>query len=190
MPKMPRKAVITDVFDRIDGESAKQYQHFLEYCKLGPGRTLEKLSKKVGISEAYGSKMSAANNWKLRSVAYDQEQNRIFFEELKIEVREGAKDVAKLGRVLQSKAVEALKYYDIESGEGAKRIPLADVPKWAEAGVRIARLALDLSPTGTLYDTPPTIEEQEDIVALVLDVLEAFPDAKDELAKRLEMVSK
>lgn len=59
-------------WERQENETALQYSYFKAYLDLGVLRTLPKVQQQYGKSIAYFQKLSAKNNWTVRSDAYDR----------------------------------------------------------------------------------------------------------------------
>lgn len=70
---------------RLPGESARVHGYLVEYCRLGPQRTLVELSRRFNRGVQNFSNHSRRWDWTSRAAAYDlavqREDDRIFLEE-------------------------------------------------------------------------------------------------------------
>lgn len=66
-----------DPLDKRVDESKEAYFAFVEYCKLGPSRTLRRISSHLGISYDTIKLFSRTNAWVERSKAYDLACNQL-----------------------------------------------------------------------------------------------------------------
>jgi hypothetical protein len=73
MEKTPWKtSELAYLWEKGEKESRRNYELFKAYCKLGPDRTIAKLSNQIGIKATTIAGISQQNSWQKRSVAYDE----------------------------------------------------------------------------------------------------------------------
>lgn len=65
------------VAPQLPKESDKAYAAFLEYCRLGPERTLKAVGAKLGKSETMMERWSSKHTWQSRTVPYDDNQREL-----------------------------------------------------------------------------------------------------------------
>lgn len=64
-------------WERMPNESSKAYEAFLEYCKLGPARTLTEVGQRLHKSRTLCGTWSGRWQWQLRVRRYDADQIKI-----------------------------------------------------------------------------------------------------------------
>lgn len=95
-------------WDRLGGESVRQYQAFCAYRDLGIERTINKLQETIGGSPGTYRTLSSVHGWVRRCDAYDdylERQERKLIERGKLEARRRQMN---LGQTMQNKAMEGL----------------------------------------------------------------------------------
>jgi hypothetical protein len=97
------------LWERREDETSKAFAAFREYLDLGGGRSLAKVGRKLGKSTKLIERWSAANEWVRRAEAFDNEQDRLYFAELKNRRREMAERHASEAQSLQAVAMAGLR---------------------------------------------------------------------------------
>lgn len=95
-------------WERMNGESARQYSYFCAYRDLGPSRTVNAVVDNVGGQVSSLRTLSSVHGWVKRAEAYDdflERQERKLIERGRLEARQRQ---INLGQQLQNKAMEGL----------------------------------------------------------------------------------
>ena len=121
---MAKNKEMVNLWDRQEGETAKQYEAFCIYRNMGIERSQRKVSEQLGKSEALMSRWASLNNWTERVTAYDEDQERLARKLQQREIAKMRQRHAKIAADMLSKAAEALEAmnaYEINS-QGLSRM--------------------------------------------------------------------
>lgn len=126
---------MADLWDRQEGESAKNFEAFCIYRDLGPDRSCpqvaEKLSKSVGLM----ARWCRLYDWVNRAAAWDAEQDRIARKEQLKEIVKMRKRHAQIAEKALEKASLALDYVD------PKNISNADIARLMDTASKLERIS-------------------------------------------------
>lgn len=100
-------------WERQPGESAKAYEAFEIYLRMGAERSCRKVARQLSKSDTIIRRWSSAWGWQRRIRDYDAELARTKFEEAKKGIQEMQERQIQLAVLLQKKAFDALKKLDI-----------------------------------------------------------------------------
>jgi hypothetical protein len=98
----------TPVYYRRKGEGAKAFTAFQLYRDMGPQRSLARVGQQLGKSTTLMERWSRRWDWVPRAAAWDEEQDRRAQESQLKAIAEMKERHAKIGGVLQTKALEGL----------------------------------------------------------------------------------
>jgi len=128
-----------DLFDRFPGEPVKAYAYFKQFCEMGPGRKVKKLSEKVNKSTAYFYKLASGWQWKARAAAYDAAEDQA----VQIEIR------AQRVRLSRQQLAVATGYFHWTArylsrmtDDKLDEMTPGEVAKWTTAASTLFRVAL------------------------------------------------
>ncbi len=99
-------------WERQPKESAKAYEAFDLYLKMGAERSCQKVAQQLSKSDTIIKRWSSAWSWQQRVRDYDTELARAKFAEEKKGIREMQERQIQLSVLLQKKAFDALKELD------------------------------------------------------------------------------
>lgn len=120
----------------IEGETSLMYTYFAAFRDMGVNRNLLDLSKQFELSSRrWMEKLSRRNHWTQRALAYD-----VYMDAKKREVNEAAilemnARQAETGRLMQDKALAALKEQD------PRTMTPNELARYIEAGAKLERVA-------------------------------------------------
>lgn len=100
-------------WDRQETESARAYQAFFEYAKMGPNRSLAKVCEKLKKNRRTVEKWSSEWSWTKRALEYDADLRRIEVEEQREAVRKMAKENILIAQTIKKKSLQALIDLDV-----------------------------------------------------------------------------
>lgn len=122
-------------YERQDEETKKAFEAFTIYRDLGPERSIRKVSERLRKSEALLYRWSAQYEWVDRAKDYDAEMDRLaLLQEVK-DRKAMNKRQAGQAKILQGKALEALKNIKPEE------LDIKDIIKMFVEGAKVERLA-------------------------------------------------
>lgn len=126
------------LWEKQANESYKAYQRFILYRDLGSERTYKAVAEEIQVTSEHICDLSSRWRWKERIAAWDKHLAEIRDKAIEDASKTMASRQAKLGMLLQDKAVVALESlaWDVDNPPTAK-----DVVSLADAGVKIERLA-------------------------------------------------
>jgi len=129
-----------ELWARMKGESAKQYERFCKYRDMKhvsptAQRSLRKLAKELGIRRQSIEELSVKFNWVNRAEAYDLDLARQIREQNEADIMEMRKNHALLASQMIKKAAKRL--LTMPEGE----ISAADIVRLVDVGVKIERLS-------------------------------------------------
>lgn len=102
-------------WERQPKESAKAYEAFDLYLKMGAERSCQKVARQLSKSDTIIKRWSSTWSWQQRVREYDAELARAKFAEAKKGVKEMQERQIHLALLLQKKAFDALKALDISA---------------------------------------------------------------------------
>lgn len=123
------------IWERKKGETQQSFEAFTIYRDMGPKRSLEKVSQKLGKSRSLMERWSRRHNWVERCRAYDEEMDRISREALEEARREMVERHAKTAMMFQQKILERMR--NLNPAE----LSTSDMIKWFDIAVKIERLS-------------------------------------------------
>lgn len=139
--KKLKESVGNNVWDRMPGETPREYQKFCAYRdmntsdKLIRTRSLGKLAKEIGFSLDHLKKLSVKNDWVNRCAAYDAHLDEMVRMKIEEEIIEMRKYHALLANQMIKKAAKRLLTIPEEE------ITANDIVRLVDAGVKIERLS-------------------------------------------------
>lgn len=171
-------------WERQDGESAQAYAAFACYRDMDPAvRSHKAVSEKLKKSETLIGRWSSPARWRWteRIEAFEREQERVFFREMRMQWRVSGRKHAALGRLLLALGAnglkEAMEHATLTTGQ---RLDLI------REGIRLERLALGIP---TEIEGQVTLPSQGPDEYELLKAIAADPEARalaQRLAERLE----
>lgn len=165
MPKRNTQAP----WERRSGESAQAFAAFSAYLEMGPERSLQAVSQKLGKSKALMERWSSAHGWVERCWAWDDHLQREARKAAVQEVREMNRRHIQLASTLQATALQAIQ----ESGADIiDQKNLAPILKLATALERESREA-EVTALGGSVEAD---ERQNNLLAAILDTEEIDTD--------------
>lgn len=132
-----------DPWDQQPGESAAMYSRYTAYQNLGRARTVRTIADQWGKSTKYLHQVAWRYQWKTRARAFDDEQDRLFMEQLSAERRRMVDEHLKLSRGMLAKVARRLQTLD------ADELSPADIHRWAATLTQIQARVLG-EPTQTV----------------------------------------
>jgi hypothetical protein len=96
------------IYCRQRKETSKAFEAFQLYRDLGPERSLAKVGQQLGKSTTLMERWSQKWNWVVRAAAWDEVQDRRIQEAQLKAIAEMKERHAKMGGILQTKALEGL----------------------------------------------------------------------------------
>lgn len=121
-------------WERQPKESARAYEAFDLYLKMGPERSLRKVGQELGKSNTLISRWSSAWNWQERCRDYDNYLKRQELEEQRKAVKKMQQRQIQTAMLMQKKAVEALDKLDPE------RLSPKDIKEFIKMASELERL--------------------------------------------------
>jgi len=128
---------MSELWERLPGESAKAYEAFCVYRDLGPSeRSLEKARKMLPKprSRKWIGEWSAKYNWVERAKAYDDYIEKRKREEKEKAILEMADRQARLAIAFQQRVAQRLQELD------PSELSPSDLAKWFDVAAKIERL--------------------------------------------------
>lgn len=125
------------IWEKQPNESFTVFAQFQLYRDAGPNRTQRMVAAEVDRSEDQISENAIRWRWRERAEAWDKNLDAIKTKAVEDAARTMATRQAKLGMILQDKAVAALEVLKIDEDT----VTVKDVVQLADAGVKIERLA-------------------------------------------------
>lgn len=137
--RMPEKMRdMPEPWHKRPAETPMAYDAFIRYRDAGRERNVVKLAEKLGKHPNQIWTWMRKYDWKERALAWDNELDEQFKTGLVAERIKAAKETIELGRTIRGKAAQAL----VRMIERGDELAPEDIPRWAELGVRLERLAL------------------------------------------------
>lgn len=139
-----------DPWDQQPGESAAMFSRYTAYQNLGRARTVRTIAEQWGKSPKYLHQIAWRHLWKMRARAFDDEQDRLFMEQLTVERRRMVDEHLKLSRGMLSKVARRLQSLDPDE------LTPADLHRWAATLTQIqARVLGEPTQTVAVQGGPP-----------------------------------
>lgn len=183
-----------DPWERQDGETPLDFLAFRVFRDLGPARSRGRTAVQVERSIGAITTLARRWDWDARAAAWDDEEDRVFLAERRSAQRSAARRHQALAdrmlTVVEGKLNTMMLALNDPEGEGGVNIVPADLVRWAEAAVKIERLAIGapdlkaVAVTGAALGTAPTSTEADDIRAALSN-----PDTMDLAMQLLERVA-
>ena len=134
------------LWERKDDESAKAFEAFDVYLKLGAKRSLAKVGQALGKSTPLMERWSSQHSWVRRAESFDAEQNRLYHLDLAERRKDMAERHVKEAQSLQAVAMRALKEKFGDSldkiAECVKDIKATDILRIFTEAAKMERIAL------------------------------------------------
>lgn len=125
-------------------ESVKAFEAFELYLKLGAERSIKKVARKLGKSEALISRWSAGWGWVDRVAEWDTEQAKERLRIHEAELLEMTKRHIKIARGLQAQVLAKLNTLLDQQGRPTGDIHTSQIAQIAEVAARLERLSMGL----------------------------------------------
>lgn len=125
-----------EAWERQAGESERMFARFEIYLRQGRSRSTRRTAEEVGKSASYVQNLGNKFLWFQRARAWDQEQDRIFLEEMAEERKRMVRDHLKLSRAMMAKVAVRLKTLDPEE------LSPRDLATWSRELTSIQRAAV------------------------------------------------
>lgn len=132
--RAPKKAQRL-LWERQEGESAQAFQAFAEYRGMGAGRSLAKVSQKLGKSKTLMERWSRQWGWVKRVDAWDGEMDRLSRKELEKGITEMRKKHVAIAESMLDKSMQALGRMPVEA------MAPRDVSTMVEVASKIERIS-------------------------------------------------
>ena len=129
-------------WERQDGETAKQFEAFVEYRDMNEDRSLSAVAQKLNKSKQLLGRWSAANNWVERCTAWDNERDRLARLEQIKEIKQMRKDHAKVARNMMKIANKGLLKMMDKQGNLIAPLNANEISRLAEVGSKLERISL------------------------------------------------
>ncbi len=128
---------MSELWERMPGESTKAYSVFCQYRDLGPERSLEKLRQKLAKSRSRATltRWSSKYNWVERARAYDDYIDKKKRAEHEKAILKMVERHAKLAMAFQQRIEERLKKINPEE------LGPADLVRWLDVATKLERLS-------------------------------------------------
>lgn len=133
---------VPDPWDRLEDETQQAYFAFVEYCKLGPSRTLRRLSTHLGISYDSVKMYSRSHKWVDRTKAYDGACNELVPSEDSLSPTETLAFQYAVGKAMLELGIKAINLKKPSS------IKVSDAIKLIDRGADMQRKAQGLDTPG------------------------------------------
>lgn len=134
------------IWEKQNHESFPSFARFQLYRDVGSGRQFTLIAAEVGVKPKAIEEMGCRWRWKERAEAWDKHLDDLRVKAIEDAASTMASRQAKLGMILQDKAIVALENIQL------KDVTPRDAVALAESGVKIERLA-----RGEKVDEPQTI---------------------------------
>lgn len=136
-----------DPWERQEGEKSVEFNAFIRFREQGLTRSRGRVAVELGKSVGWVSELARRWDWELRAQAWDDEMDRVWLMERRDAQRQAARRHSHIAEMMLDAVESKLStiLLDANGGEGITLAP-ADLVRWAEAAVKIERLAIG-SPT-------------------------------------------
>lgn len=131
-----------DPWERLETETAAEYTAFAEFCKLGPSRSLRKLSSHLGVSYDTVKIYSRKNKWVDRSKAIDIAANELVPTDVSMSPTETMAYQFMVGKAMLELGIKAINL------KKPGTIKVADAIKLIDKGSELQRKAQGLDTPG------------------------------------------
>lgn len=153
-------------WQRQKDESPQAWEAFKKYRDFGPRRSCAKIAKQLRKSDTLIERWCRVHSWVKRIELFEEEEEREYAAELRIQRREAAKRHIAAGSALQQIAMGVL---EKKYGKGLKKITAADLAsgeilRYLIDGAKLERLVLgEATERGEGFDKgPPTAGVNDD----------------------------
>ncbi len=136
---MAKNARSENSWERQPGESAKAFEAFDLYCKMGEERSVRKVAQKLTKSDTIIKRWSSQWNWVSRARDYDNELKRLELQEQKKAYKTMQKRQIGMAIQLQKKAYEALQNLPIEE------MTPKDIKEFMKLGAEMERANMNIA---------------------------------------------
>ncbi|MCL6442556.1 MAG: hypothetical protein K6T83_03695 [Alicyclobacillus sp.] len=133
-------------WERQENESRQAFEAFATYRDMGAQRSIVKVARELGKSEALISRWSSTHEWVKRAEAYDAEMDRVFLKDQEKARRDMAERQARIAMMFQNKVVDRLRSLD------PMELSPAELARWFDVAVKVERLARGESTDKTEVD--------------------------------------
>jgi hypothetical protein len=122
-------------YERLEGESKKAFEAFVEYRNMGLDRSIAKVGAKLGKSVSLLERWSSKYSWVERAKEYDAEMDRKALLQQEKERKEMVKRHAKQAMMFQQKVLERIRSLN------PNELTPSELIRWFETSVKIERLS-------------------------------------------------
>lgn len=136
---MAKNARSENSWERLPGESAKAFEAFDLYCKLGEERSIRKVAQKLLKSQPLMSRWSSQWNWVSRARDYDNELKRKEVQEQKKAYKAMQQRQIAIAVKMQKTALEALKKLSVED------MKPKDIKEFIKLGAEMERANMSMA---------------------------------------------
>lgn len=160
-----------DPWERLEEETAQEYTAFTEYCKIGPSRSLRKLSTHMGISHDTVKIYSRKNQWVKRAKAMDLAASQLVPTDIDMSPTETMAFQFAVGKAMLDLGIRALAL------KKPGQIKTTDIIKLIDKGSELQRKAQGIDTPGVQVNiNSKGFEAVKDL----LDELEGFAVEEDD----------
>lgn len=153
---------IPDPWERLPQEDRNAYFAFTEYCKLGPSRTLRRVSSHVGISYDSIKGYSKQNQWVERSKLYDDACNSLVPTDEVISPSETLAHQYAVGKIMLELGFKAINL------KKPGTIKVADAIKLIDRGAELQRKAQGLDQAGVNINiNHSSVDAVNDLISMI-----------------------
>lgn len=129
------KNQVREPWDRLENESTKAYEAFVEYRNMGRCRSHAKVAKVLGKSTNLMNRWGSLYNWTDRAARWDDEQDRLARQAQLDEIKKMRKRHADLANAMLVKAAKALQRIPEDE------IKAGDVSRMVETAAKLERIS-------------------------------------------------
>lgn len=134
--------IVPDPWERLETETATEYAAFSEYCKMGPSRSLRRVSNLTNVSYDTVKLYSRKNKWIDRSKAMDATASQLIPQDIDMTPTETMAFQFAVGKAMLDLGIKGLEFKKPGS------IKVADLIKLIDKGSELQRKAQGLDGPG------------------------------------------
>jgi len=139
------------LWERISGESVKNYEAFCRYRDMGPSRSLEKVARELTKSKQLLNRWATLYHWSERAKAWDNEQDRLTRESYTKDILDMRRRHAQIAKEVLDKVRDAFQLLDAAELKATELARLLNVASKLE---RVSR-----GDAGEIMETREQVEE-------------------------------
>lgn len=137
LPHEDQLGDVKQIYDRLDGETVRQFRNFCVYRDMGEARSYRMVAEELGLAYVTIRDLAMLNRWVQRAAAYDEYLERVARKELELQRVESRKKHIAVAEKMLDRAMEGLTTIDMTE----ESVNLKDLAYLADIAVRIERLA-------------------------------------------------